>query len=1351
MAGRGGNTDRWITGVTGTGAAVAVATAVNTLTVEKVATTPAAIVVFFAVSAVSALLLHLALRGYTRRSNHEFDYLSHIQERSLPFGPGGETLGPEHSPRSEPLPPMNVAEAGRAGHRPLTYYLRAPEPVVLTLVGGPGTGKTSVLKQLAAETTRNPSRGLPVLLRLPDCGTAITAEPRSTLVDIVRISVSEDGDKGRSWDRWFERRLRKGRCLVLLDALDEVDPARQPLVSAWITAQVRHYPRNDFLITSRSLPTPWPRDFGGAILTVRPPTDAQLSAYLERRLPDVDQRALLARWSLSELADNRTLLSALLRNYDKSRRIPGSPAVLYGELLQRLLDDAQRAQGPSFGSSPTGKLRVIRVLALEMAELDVDRAPEAVCVRLIEQILRKTVPLRPGEFLRLLVEDGILVERLPGEFAFAYRGFRDYLAAEQIRSQGSVRLLVDHMRDPGWRDIILAWAASTDASPFIEACLRHSREDVLRLARECAEVSPQVEPELRAQLSRSFRQARPGPGPGPSVPVDALTAYVEKLHSVPARRLLQRARREDRPVSREEATSLLVRARSRAVHESTGADADAFFSAAVLATERADHRAAQTYRFQGLAALSHAVRGESLASSRDLAIAALRLLDPDEPDPTHLRTACLAYLGSPADPRSPDAFKAAVWSACREAEGHACKLLVPLIATHRRAAQLVIGTLSGDTDLLHAVADVLGTDPPGAGSVTGWDTAVDSWLRTRRDLVYELGALAHLEAKPEPLRDARELVADRLKDPGPPVAGLDGLGRALDRLADYVRLARFDARDAALRAAARQAELVRATVRAAPTELAVELSEPTAVRIEELVQEAQLGLVRDFPPRPLIGLTLPAARIVGRTVTVLVELENEDEHSAPLEGAALTASGDPAVVVPAADAWTEPAASLPGGTATTVPLRLELAGVAEEPGEFEVRVTLRYRPRNTTEPVLRQASLTVALDRSHRPIDPNPYAGGNTGRPLREPDMLFGRDELIEKMRETLRVASTPGTGIALFGQQRTGKSSIGVELARQLGTSDGLPVVYIENLGALAPRRRSGADQAEVLGTLLWRIVEGAQETAPAGTRLVPEGFDRKTLIESPDPVGDCARIFRTYRAAVPESPPWVVIIDEFQYMDVWTRQGRVLASFMQTFKAIIECRLFHMVLLGQSRVERLVEEDPNAFGVFGLERVTCLAEADARALIVEPILLKTPHGPVSRHHERAVTEIIRLTGGNPFYTQKICYELVRHLNRERATTATDSDVRHVTQLLLANPGRNFFHGLESPDAGDERWTAAQLKSATRAVAWACAGGSASPERIHHCHEGELPPGILDHLVSRETLRHVGDRYEFVVGLFEE
>ncbi|MFC8371968.1 NACHT domain-containing protein [Streptomyces sp. NPDC057239] len=1241
----------------------------------------------------------------------------------------------------------------------IRYWLGGSKPAVLTLVGAPGAGKTTLLRFLAMKAAGGDlksQRSLPVLLQLPDHVDDIDTTPGLSLPEAIHDSLGQLQVRGADW---FRRKLEDGRCLVLLDGLDEVfDRRQQRAVTAWVEQQVARYPGNDFLIASRELPAHDWLSPKARTLTLQPFTDEQLTECLRHRLlsglvtsravtkAQLDTEVLLndlrTRPDVLEPVRNPALLALLADTYRFTGRLPDNRTALYGELVERML--SSHTPGAVGELTSAQKLRVVRVLALAMTEDRREEAPGEWCESMIESALRRSGRANAPLFLQLMVIYGILVRRGDGMYAFVHRQFREYLTAVQIAAQGSIRLLVQHVEDPEWRDIILTWASSADASSVIEACLRRGTDDALSLALDCAETSPQIDPELRSylsRLSRPWRTAEPA--------TDALTAYVEKMYSAPAAELLRRSHDRHQPFGQDDIDGLVQRAESRPAREWSESDASDFLSAAVMAVETGRHGQASGYRFKGLIALAYAIREKSLASSRDLCLAALGRLDRKQPRVADVRLACLAYVGSTADPDDEGAFAGVLRDFCRETGAKACGLLVPLVAAHQAVARLVADALRGDEVLVRRLADDLGTDRAGVMTTTGWDPAVEDWLRARRDIVHQLCGLTRLVLDQESLLQARERVADRLHEQAPGTLELAGLAWALDYLDHFLQSRRFDERDAALRAAARCADSVRAAVRAAPTALSVELSEPVAARIETLALDERRLLAQRHQPQPRIDAALPFARLRGRTVTVPVEVANDGERSAPIESAWLTATVYPARFA-SGTGRAEVPAPVSGGAAMTVLLPLELTEAARDVTEFEVDVTLRYLPRGGGDDAARQARLTVVVDRAYTPVEPNPFAVGALGRPVDDPDMFFGREELINRIRNRIHSASTPGAGVALFGRKRTGKSSIGVELMRQISEIDKFPVVDVGNLGELTPGRTPDTDQT-LLGALLWRILDGADSTITSGPRLIPDGMDREALTKSPDPVLDCRSLFDRYRTAAPESRPWVVFIDEFQYMDRWIRDELVPPSFMRTFKAIVERRLFHLVLVGQSRLERLVEEDPNAFGVFGKERVTCLAEADARALVQQPIMLDTAEGRISRYHERAVEEILRLTGGNPFYIQRICYELVEHMNKERATMVTDADVRRVTQRLLDELKAADFDGLEDPDADDTRWTDTELRAACVAVTRACHEGPASWKEIQACHEGGLDPELLAHLVSREVVRQVGDRYQFVVGLYEE
>jgi hypothetical protein len=119
----------------------------------------------------------------------------------------------------------------------------------LVILGAPGSGKTTLLRHItllfALRKPSKLSRGLPplvpVLLRLRDVTALIVKDtpvgevPNTPLAEVIARSRAES-DKVQSW---FEQRLNAGKCLVMLDGLDEVaDSEQRQQVSAWVYQQL---------------------------------------------------------------------------------------------------------------------------------------------------------------------------------------------------------------------------------------------------------------------------------------------------------------------------------------------------------------------------------------------------------------------------------------------------------------------------------------------------------------------------------------------------------------------------------------------------------------------------------------------------------------------------------------------------------------------------------------------------------------------------------------------------------------------------------------------------------------------------------------------------------------------------------------------------------------------------------------------------------------------------------------------------------------------------------------------------------------------------------------------------------
>ena len=110
---------------------------------------------------------------------------------------------------------------------------------------------------------------------------SIVADPAISLPAVARAAVG--GAAGREPDGWWERQLRRGRCLVLLDGLDEVARDDDRLaVAEWAERQIAAYAGNHFVITARPHGLPGQLAAQADVLAVRPFTAEQVQLFLDR-------------------------------------------------------------------------------------------------------------------------------------------------------------------------------------------------------------------------------------------------------------------------------------------------------------------------------------------------------------------------------------------------------------------------------------------------------------------------------------------------------------------------------------------------------------------------------------------------------------------------------------------------------------------------------------------------------------------------------------------------------------------------------------------------------------------------------------------------------------------------------------------------------------------------------------------------------------------------------------------------------------------------------------------------------------------------------------------------------------
>ena len=424
--------------------------------------------------------------------------------------------------------------------------------VVLALIGQPGSGKSTLLAHAARRSGATTvwshlggghpgRRRVPVLLALRERAASVVANPAISLPDVIRAAVG--AAPGREPGGWWERQLERGRCLVMLDGLDEVARADDRLaVAEWIGRQIASHPDNHFVVTSRSYDLLGPLAVQADVLVARPFTAKQVQLFLDRWYLAAERHAtgasgrtagravqlraresadrlnslLQANSALHDLAVNPLLLTMIATAHRYRGALPGSRADLYGEICQVLLSRRAQAKDlPELLSWPA-KQTLLASLAYQMMR---DHASDLPAARVLEilgpQLERYSSSVTGAEFLDNVARNGLLAEA-EGRYAFTHLTFQEYLAARHVSANSDlVKSLVDSVSDPWWHETILLYAATADASPIVRACLDSGTIAALTLAFDCAEASTEIDPDLRRRLEAERQRAyEPDCSPG---------------------------------------------------------------------------------------------------------------------------------------------------------------------------------------------------------------------------------------------------------------------------------------------------------------------------------------------------------------------------------------------------------------------------------------------------------------------------------------------------------------------------------------------------------------------------------------------------------------------------------------------------------------------------------------------------------------------------------------------------------------------------------------------------------------------------------------------------------------------
>ncbi|MCU1268420.1 MAG: putative NTPase family [Acidobacteria bacterium] len=368
----------------------------------------------------------------------------------------------------------------------------------IILLGKPGAGKTTFLKYIALQAADGSLRRkvLPVFVQLKHL-----ADSKKSFKDFIvqEFEVCQFPQP----QPFLNHMLDLGKCLLLLDGLDEVPKAREAEVVRDIEQLARDFPRTRFIISCRIAAFNYV--FEKFTYVEIADFDAnQIQRFIENWFTE-ERKASLC-WSeltkfprIMDLAAIPLLLTLLCLAFDQTMSFPKNRAELYEEALDALLKKWDASRGVKREDlykdlTIRKKESLFSRIAAKTFQNDEHFFAQRTLTHHIGQFIRNLPQIKMGaleidseDILKSIeAQHGLFVERARGIYSFSHLTFQEYFTAKYMvdnASRGSMRRMVEeHFADKRWREVFLMTAGMLDqADDFLMMII--DKADVLAVGR----------------------------------------------------------------------------------------------------------------------------------------------------------------------------------------------------------------------------------------------------------------------------------------------------------------------------------------------------------------------------------------------------------------------------------------------------------------------------------------------------------------------------------------------------------------------------------------------------------------------------------------------------------------------------------------------------------------------------------------------------------------------------------------------------------------------------------------------------------------------------------------------------
>lgn len=360
------------------------------------------------------------------------------------------------------------------------------------VLGKPGSGKTTYLKYigLQAFSGRLNRELIPIFVSLKDLADSELSLMAYIMEQFDICNFPKD-------ETFIERILENGRCMILLDGLDEVSSAKNQEIVREVRNFSDKYSDNCFILSCRI--AAYNAQFEKfKDMELADFTDDQIKRFVNSwfgaGIPKAELywKQLSENGPVKELASIPLLLTLFCIAFDKNMELPRNKAELYHDAVEALLREWDSTRSIKRDDiyrnlSTRRKEDMFSRIAMDTFEGDEFFIPH----HTLEKHIASFIEHLPGADQEQLEPDshvilkaieaqhGIFVERANGIYSFSHLTLQEYFTAKYIvdnATEGTLEKLVrKHLTDDNWREVFLI---TTGMLPKADEFLLLMREQI---------------------------------------------------------------------------------------------------------------------------------------------------------------------------------------------------------------------------------------------------------------------------------------------------------------------------------------------------------------------------------------------------------------------------------------------------------------------------------------------------------------------------------------------------------------------------------------------------------------------------------------------------------------------------------------------------------------------------------------------------------------------------------------------------------------------------------------------------------------------------------------------------------